>query len=115
MPMHGELDSMARENNNIGEGDIWSGDLNDLGSIGPNRQKAVVGNGPNYSCGGDGPTPGSNHGKRFRMGRSPPSIGSMHGPSQRLFGQSNILGEESLDLNTHVKGDIGRTVRSSRR
>ncbi|MFS7989369.1 hypothetical protein Hanom_Chr11g01045941 [Helianthus anomalus] len=87
MAMHGDVDALAHEINNIGDGVFGSGGVIDLENMGPNSQEDDVGkNGPNLSCDGGGPTPGTNLGKRYRMDRSPPSIGSMQGPSQRLFG-----------------------------
>ncbi|KAM0013539.1 putative RNA recognition motif domain, nucleotide-binding alpha-beta plait domain superfamily [Helianthus debilis subsp. tardiflorus] len=109
MAMHGDVDVLTHEINNIGDGDFRSGGVIDLGNMGHNGQKDdVEKNGPNISSEGGGPTPGTNLGKRYRMDRSPPSIGSMQGPSQRLFGQKNFLEGESLDLNTPVMEDNDR-------
>ncbi|KAJ0488728.1 putative RNA recognition motif domain, nucleotide-binding alpha-beta plait domain superfamily [Helianthus annuus] len=104
--VHGDVDVLANEINNIGDGDFRSGGVIDLENMGQNGQ-ADVGelNGPNMASEGGGPTPGTNLGKRYRIDRSPPSIGSMQGPSQRLFGQANFLEGESLDLNTPVMED----------
>ncbi|MFS7943061.1 hypothetical protein Hanom_Chr06g00495861 [Helianthus anomalus] len=101
MAMHGDVDVLANEINNIGDGDLRPGGVIDLENMGQNGQEDVGElYGPNMASEGGGPTPGTNLGKRLRMDRSPPSIGSMQGPSQRLFGQANFLEGESLDLNT---------------
>ncbi|MFS7967814.1 hypothetical protein Hanom_Chr09g00790141 [Helianthus anomalus] len=87
MAVHGDVDALAHEINNIGDGDFRSGGVIDLENMGHNSQEDdVEKNGPNLPCEGGGPTPGTNLGKKYRMDRSPPSIGSMQGPSQRLFG-----------------------------